>query len=113
MFNNYFNKNILSHFNNEIYTLSLHQIIYCILKESYDLKEKDNFMSESWEYICDNNDIISFEINEIQMSFYKNNEYHNDSRDENGHLLPAVIENNGIKRWYINGMPHNDSRDEN
>jgi hypothetical protein len=40
-------------------------------------------------------------------------DYHNDSRDQKGRLLPAVIYSDGYKAWYQNGKLHNNSRDDN
>ncbi len=39
----------------------------------------------------------------MKQKWYINGKRHNDSRYENGLLMPAVIEINGTKEWYING----------
>lgn len=40
--------------------------------------------------------------------WYCNDKHHREARDENGHVLPAMVMSNGYRAWYTHGVLHRD-----
>jgi hypothetical protein len=51
--------------------------------------------------------------NDGTKKWFRNGLNHRDDKDENGHTLPAVIYSNKNKIWYSNGKIHRTDKDEN
>jgi len=52
-------------------------------------------------------------LNNVQEYYSMNGKLHNECKDENGLVLPAVIYTSGTQLWYQNGKLHRDEKDEN
>ena len=45
--------------------------------------------------------------------WYRNGKLHREDKDENGLVLPATIYANGTRSWWINGKRHREDKDKN
>ena len=80
--------------------ITIRQIMYCLTKNDYELKNINNYDTESWNYYGIN--YLKFRIFTDDSKFwYCNDKLHNDDTDENNNLMPAVIDENGYQYYYL------------
>jgi len=84
--------------------ISMRQIMYCLIKEDYEMNYINNYDKESWNYKTDLI-YIKFRIyTDASKFWYYNNMLHNDDIDENNKLMPAIIDEYGDNYYYINDI---------
>ena len=84
--------------------ITLRQIMYCLIKEDYEMNYINNYDKESWNYKTDLI-YIKFRIyTDASKFWYYNNMLHNDDIDENNKLMPAIIDEYGDNYYYINDI---------